>query len=341
MINYKTLLILFFLIPTFSYTQDTIYFNSAWKTCIKNEASFYRVITPFKKHYKFEDYYLSGKMQMEGFSITKDSLFKTGKFTYLNEDGTIDKITNFKNNVENGEYKLFYRGNIIKEIGTRKNGLRVGKNTQYFENGVIERISHLKSGKYNGKVIYFNEKGIMVSNGQNKDDVWFGKWEEYEDDGTFRTNLYYLDYFKIKESRITINTPNNIWTYFPRENNEHNYTYFCRNSYDRTKARTYLENPPEIYIVVPKESENSSLNNIKIENKDKYEYSLSILDSNIKISDIFLTKTNSKNDKQYSNIYIELLVQNKKIIIKIVVLSDKLNYYEPTIKEFISNISTY
>lgn len=341
MINSKTLLLLFLLLPKLSLSQNLIYINSSGKTCIKNEAVFYRTITPFKKLYKFENYYISGKIQMVGFSVTKDSLFKVGKFTYLKEDGTNDTIVNYKNNIENGEYKLFYPANAIKEIGTYKNGLLTGENFQYFENGKIKRISYFKKGKYNGKMIYFNKNGIKIGEGQAKEDTWIGKWEKYDDNGVFLTNLFYSDRFKFKEGRLKIETPNHIWMYYPREEEDSNYNYFCRLTNIKNTPKIYLNDSPEIYITIPKQGENFSINNLKIDDKDKYDYILNIKDSKINIYNTFLTKSNSDNNKEYSKIYIELLIENQIVLIKIKVLSEKLNDYESAIKEFITNMKSY
>ena len=136
-----TTLLLFATSVSYCYSQDTTYFDSDWKLCKKDMASFYRIILQYGSLFQVSDYYISNVLQMQGKSSVKDSIFKQGNFNYYNEKGILIEQTSFVNN--------------IKE----------GKSTQFFENGKPKRITNFKCGIFNGETVYYNSNGIIIGKG--------------------------------------------------------------------------------------------------------------------------------------------------------------------------------
>lgn len=90
----KLLLVFLFVLPNIFFAQSsndkTIYLDSVWNETSKENHKYYRIIKDYyldKDEYRFEDYYSSGKIQMEGNSSTKDNLLRIGDFVYYYENG--------------------------------------------------------------------------------------------------------------------------------------------------------------------------------------------------------------------------------------------------------------
>ena len=188
-----------------------IYFDSIWNETNFENHKYYRKVIDynlFKEEYIFEDYYKSGKIKMRGNSISKESLYKNGEFTYFYENGN------------------------IKETAFYMNGVGFGQNTQWYENGQkklegeyiydeVENIPLLKINSFwdkqniqkvvdgNGEVEdineSFSEKGIL-KNGL-KDGVWTGKDNRYK--------LSYTEKYKDGKfiSGTSIDSQNNQYNY--------------------------------------------------------------------------------------------------------------------------------
>jgi antitoxin component YwqK of YwqJK toxin-antitoxin module len=207
-----TTLFLIALTASNCHSQDTTFFNSDWKPCKKDTASFYRVVSENGSLFKISDFYITNIIQMQGQSSVKDSLFKQGDFYYYNNKGVLIENSSFINN--------------IKE----------GKSTQYFENGKPKRITNFKNGSFNGETFYYNSKGILIGKGFAKDNYWYGKWEKYNDDGSFLTNLFYDDKFIFKELNLKTSTPHHIWLYFDKVENDSLIKYLCRPTNSKSDA---------------------------------------------------------------------------------------------------------
>ena len=114
----KLLLIFLFVLPNVFLAQSSndkiIYLDSVWNETSKENHKYYRVVKDYysnKDEYRFEDYYSSGKIQMEGNSSTKDNLLRTGDFAYYYENGN------------------------RKSICTYSKGRSFGNKTEWYENG--------------------------------------------------------------------------------------------------------------------------------------------------------------------------------------------------------------
>ncbi len=119
--------------------NDTIYYDSKWKTTVKDSAIFFR--PPVKKEgdlYVMQDFYSSGKLQMSGTSSKANKDFWEGKVTWYNEDGSILQQGNYTNNRLNGTYISTLDGKSLKalfkdgRIVSGKTNSNFGNNRRYY-----------------------------------------------------------------------------------------------------------------------------------------------------------------------------------------------------------------
>jgi antitoxin component YwqK of YwqJK toxin-antitoxin module len=93
----KTKIILFFLllskmISAQSGNDKIVYLDSLWKETTKEKQFYYRIIKDYyseKHEYRFETYFKSGKIQMEGNSEIKDYFLRIGLIKEYYESGNI------------------------------------------------------------------------------------------------------------------------------------------------------------------------------------------------------------------------------------------------------------
>jgi uncharacterized protein (TIGR02145 family) len=118
-------------------------------------------------------------------SIKEEGTLKDGKrhgeITTYREDGSIDKVEAFENNVLNGKWKAYYENGNLMCTGHYKDGKQNGEWKSYYENGKLMRVENYKDGKPDGKWEHYSEniKPMRVEyykNG-NRD----GKWEHYDE----------------------------------------------------------------------------------------------------------------------------------------------------------------
>lgn len=108
--HYFFIIIFLFSLKT-SAQSDTIFFNSKWKTTVKDSAVYYR-LKPFKVKtkkaigrkieyldsvYVIKDYYIKNNaMQFEGYAKDPEGNYNVGKAKWYNEDGTISGSRDFQ-----------------------------------------------------------------------------------------------------------------------------------------------------------------------------------------------------------------------------------------------------
>jgi len=163
--------------------KDTLYFLSNWKPTVKDSAVFFR--PSVKKEgdlFRFQDYYISGQIQMSGLSQSADKEIWQGKVTWYKEDGSILQERNYVANRLEGDY-ITYLGKkklVAKYVdGSFKSGKRnisFGDRQAYFEqkndtlyeviyeddiNGIREEHYGTKD-RYRVFSKYYDDKGELI-----------------------------------------------------------------------------------------------------------------------------------------------------------------------------------
>lgn len=331
------LFISFYFIPT-GYSQDTIYFDSNWNKCNKQESTFYREILKKNKIYQVIDYYNSGQMQQKSFSTSKEPLNRFGKSDYYTKEGNLEMTVNYKNNQKQGKYEMFYPNGSLKEIGKYENDLLTDKNIQYFENGIIKRESHFKNDKYEGKMTYYNVKGEITGEGNCTNDGWDGQWIRYDKDRKKSIELYGSK-FDIKEYRLRFFSDNYVWNMFEKEDyNDFNSYFICCISKTDSR-RTIINKPPTITFLFSKTGD--IFNNFYRGYVAKEDYSINPKDTSLKIIDSFKLEYKKNNGEKYYVIVLKIHRDKTYFIIESKIKSDDFNWNEEIILNVVKNISYY
>lgn len=121
----KTKFILFFLLffkilSAQNGNDKTIYLDPSWKEGTKDNYTYLRIVKDYyldKSEYRFEDYYKSGKLQMEGNSTDKDYLTRQGLFKYYYENGGIKSENIYEKSKPIGTETFWYENGTKKLIG--------------------------------------------------------------------------------------------------------------------------------------------------------------------------------------------------------------------------------
>lgn len=97
-----------------------------------------------------------------GVLISKDN-FRKGKkngkcYVYL-PDGELSEERNFKDDLEDGEFKVYFDGFHLKSKGQSVNGKMEGRICYYYPNGVEVAAGYYKNGQKTGPWIYKTESG--------------------------------------------------------------------------------------------------------------------------------------------------------------------------------------
>ncbi len=74
--------------------MDTVYYDADWKTTIKANASYYRIVKLVEESKKYEvtDFYMSGKIQMTGTFSSMSPEIKDGILMWYKDDKKINEI---------------------------------------------------------------------------------------------------------------------------------------------------------------------------------------------------------------------------------------------------------
>ncbi|MCW3102313.1 MAG: hypothetical protein JWO09_753 [Bacteroidetes bacterium] len=106
------LLVLCFMIPVLSFAQeDTLWFDKEWKPCKKTKGQFYRIAEQQQGGYLIRDYYReTNRLQMLGFSTTREPLHLEGKCTYYSPNGKKEMEGYYRHDVKVGAWTTWTPG---------------------------------------------------------------------------------------------------------------------------------------------------------------------------------------------------------------------------------------
>lgn len=116
---------------------DTIFYNEKWEKIMNADAaSFYRVGIIQDSLLSVKDYYINGKLQMEGGYIIKDSL-KHGDFKYFKDNGQLSSEGKYVKGNKEGKWISFHDNRQKSSDFNYLNDVMIGENTRYYEDGKL------------------------------------------------------------------------------------------------------------------------------------------------------------------------------------------------------------
>jgi hypothetical protein len=118
-----SLFVLLFVLTRATGQINTQYFDENWKPATKENMVYFRP-EPISVNgkYLFKDYYKSGKLQFEGYSLSKTEEKFDGLVKYYSEQGKITGTSVFKNGVLDGPVKTYYENGKLNQDAVYKNG---------------------------------------------------------------------------------------------------------------------------------------------------------------------------------------------------------------------------
>jgi uncharacterized protein len=173
MIKKLTLVALFaFLFSYLNAQTDTAYFDAGWQVTTKNKAAFFRPKPqPQGSGYMIKDYFISGALQMEGFSKSDTADLFHGLMTWYDENGKISQKAVYVDGYQEGEITVYSPDGTILAKGINKEGApysgsfyEAGSSfytLTYYENGIKQKFASIAStGSSKAKAeVTFDEQG--------------------------------------------------------------------------------------------------------------------------------------------------------------------------------------
>jgi antitoxin component YwqK of YwqJK toxin-antitoxin module len=333
----KTFIFTLLTLPLFG--QDTIYFDSSWVKVKKENAVFFRTITPYKSKYQVEDYFNSGQLKMKGVSLRKDSLVKDGYFEYYTFYGAPEMKINYKNDIVDGPYELFYNNGSLKEKGLYKNDLLTGKNIQYFQNGKLKREAEFIDGKYNGRMVYYNEKGIKIGEGNCINDSWDGKWIKYDNNGDSLSELFYGKILTIEDIGIQFSSQKYIWQLLVSEENQDYKRYEIKCIAPITNGKNIISNPPIIRVSVL--NKDDGFENLYKNFSNKQPIDISIPDLSVQLIKSYQVSYLSKNNIKNELLVLQLRKGSRIFVIEYIQKESDDQNNKNIVLDFIKSMKAY
>lgn len=163
--NNFTLVVFLFLSQLIFSQNDTIWYDNDWKEAIKSNASFYRPKSlKVDGKYLIKDFYKNGVLQMEGTSLKETEDFFDGKVMHYYQNGNLQSVTTYKNNIINGTVERYTdKGEIDMKVSFI-DGKQNGDMILYYEKGKKRAIIPFRNNLEHGMLVAFDIDGNAIEN---------------------------------------------------------------------------------------------------------------------------------------------------------------------------------
>lgn len=116
---------------------------------------------------------------------------KQGTWTLFFDDGQIQAVGEYKNNLKTGEWEYFYENGALRQKGAYKDNFSDGKWLWYYDNGNILREENYILGEIVGVIYELDIHGDTIAKGKYTQNVKHGKWF-YKIGDEYETGNYYF-----------------------------------------------------------------------------------------------------------------------------------------------------
>ena len=176
--------VLFTSIATAQELKDKMYFDKDWNvTTNAKDAAFYRLYNASDKsagRKPYKDYYISGKLQGEGFIVWHDGeMIDDGPQKNYHENGKLHQTWTMKLGKMEGENYHYYENGNLKYMATYIDGKRNGKCNQYDSTGTLYRTYNYKNNSLDGKQTQYLSGELDL--------------EDFFDNGVMQKEIIYSD----------------------------------------------------------------------------------------------------------------------------------------------------
>ena len=133
-----------------------------------------------------------GKVE-EKYSVNKKTQKKEGKLFRYYKDGSVFEESNYKNDLLNGERKMYYENGKIQILENYIDGEFDGPYFTYHQNGKVDNEGVYTAGMMQGKWKRFYDNGQLREEVLFKDNQENGPFIEYYENGKLKAEGAYLD----------------------------------------------------------------------------------------------------------------------------------------------------
>lgn len=161
--KFATLALSLFFISSHLFAQgDSIWFDANWQKTTKDKAVYFRKAPKKKSNgYWFEDYYISGKKQMEGMSLKKDTEFYDGLVVWYYENGNVFQKVNYIKGYISGERLVYFKNGKLKAKLNYERGRKNGSSKEYYKDGRLKAQGSYRNNKKVGTWKRFYYDGVV------------------------------------------------------------------------------------------------------------------------------------------------------------------------------------
>lgn len=182
------------LLPCLASAQsDTTWLNDKWKKTTKDSALFFR--PPFKKQdklYLVQDYYKSGQLQMEGYSLSPSEISLTGEARWFEKNGKLKQRSMYAAGKLHGTTTAYYNDMVVA-TAEYYYGKRQGPMLTYYPSGKIASRCEYYDDKPKGTCEDFHENGTVSARDAYVNGKRTGEATKYFPSGKLQSRTFYKD----------------------------------------------------------------------------------------------------------------------------------------------------
>jgi antitoxin component YwqK of YwqJK toxin-antitoxin module len=164
--------------------QDTTWYDASWKKTTPSKAVYFR--PPSIKTdslYLVRDYYISGNIQMEGYSLYPNEEFFHGTVKWFDKEGHLTQKAGYSNGKLNGLTETYERDTLVS-TAQYNYGKQHGAALEYARNGKISSKKEYRNGKVSGIAEEYYDNGKLKEKAHYENGDQQGDFEAYFPDGS-------------------------------------------------------------------------------------------------------------------------------------------------------------
>ena len=232
--------------PLMVAAQDTIFLNSNWLTCDKQNAEYYTIVSSLSEQiYLVKDFSKNGALisqcEYKGKrqQIDWSHIYEKGFHEWAVEDGVCTefypsgnkkKQFEFKNGVQHGGIQMWREDGSLLRSYTAINQLANGNYKEYLDDGSLNFEVNFLNDTLHGLATYFYPNGKISQKGTFKSGLKFGKWQYFSEKGEEVGIETYRSVFFISGPDIKIHFPEGVWCLSDQYEEDHRMNFLFTRS---------------------------------------------------------------------------------------------------------------
>jgi TonB family protein len=161
--------------------NDTLFYSKDWQACDRAAAAYFRPAPVFANgRYTVKDFFISGRLQMEGYLLRISPELKDSTFSYYDEKGRIELQEQYRHNRLVGIRRSFYDQRIVKEEQFLPDSGSLLLSIYDSSNGVLRSRGIMREGREDGAWKRFSKTGKHTHTLHQQNGKFEGLTTEYD-----------------------------------------------------------------------------------------------------------------------------------------------------------------